>query len=74
MLAESRPYPGWVYSARKGFDSGRLAVISRALLDLGRGGPDAAPILEAAHFTGIIPATDADYDSIRDLESRIAQE
>ena len=74
VLAETRPYPGWVYSARKGFDPERLAVISRALLDLGRGGSEAATILEAAHFTGIIPATDADYDSIRDLEARITRE
>ncbi len=74
VLAESRSYPGWVYSARRGFDPARLKVITEALLRLDQGGEEAEQILAAAHFKGIIPAMDADYDSIRSLANRISQE
>ncbi|MCM0753766.1 phosphate/phosphite/phosphonate ABC transporter substrate-binding protein [Desulfovibrio aminophilus] len=74
VLAESRPYPGWVYAVRRGFDPNKLEAIREAMLRLDAGGPEAAAILEAAHFKGIIPATDADYDPIRSLAGRISQE
>ncbi|MDP3430940.1 MAG: phosphate/phosphite/phosphonate ABC transporter substrate-binding protein, partial [Desulfomicrobium sp.] len=67
VLAESRPYPGWVYSVRKDFDPASTDKIARALLDLSMSRSDDAVVLSAGGMVGIIPARDEDYDSIRDL-------
>lgn len=71
VLAESRAYPGWVYAVRKDFDPEKLGRISEALLRLSAADPAQAAVLQAAHFKGIIPATDADYNPIRELEARV---
>ncbi len=71
VLAESRPYPGWVYSVRKGFDPASTEKIARALQDLSMSRRDDAVILGAAGMIGIIPARDEDYDSIRELAMRL---
>jgi phosphonate transport system substrate-binding protein len=71
VLAESRPYPGWVYSVRKGFDPASTDKIARALQDLSMSRRDDAVILGAAGMIGIIPARDEDYDSIRELAMRL---
>ena len=71
VLAESRPYPGWVYSVRKGFDPASTEKIARALQDLNMSRRDDAVILGAAGMIGIIPARDEDYDSIRELAMRL---
>jgi phosphonate transport system substrate-binding protein len=71
VLAETRPYPGWVYSVRKGFDPSALDKIARALMDLKASRPDDARILSAAGMVGIIPARDADFDAVRELISRL---
>jgi hypothetical protein len=55
VLAESRPYPGWVYSVRKGFDPASTDKIARALLDLDMSRREDAVILGAAGMIGIIP-------------------
>ena len=71
VLAESRPYPGWVYSSRKGFDPVARDKIARALLDLKISNHEHAKILSAAGMIGIIPARDEDFDPIRELVSRL---
>jgi phosphonate transport system substrate-binding protein len=71
VLAESRPYPGWVYSVRKGFDPGTKDKIARALLDLSMSRHDDAPVLSAAGMIDIIPARDEDYEPIRTLVRRL---
>lgn len=71
VLAESRPYPGWVYSVRKGFDPAAQRKIARALLELDVRRKGDAEILTAAGMVGIIAAGDADYDSIRELVRRL---
>ena len=71
VLAESRPYPGWVYSVRKGFDPALKGRIAKALLDLDMKRPPDAEILSAAGMIDIIPARDEDYDPIRDLVRRL---
>lgn len=71
VLAESRPYPGWVYSVRKGFDPAAQRKIARALLDLDMRRKGDAEILTAAGMVGIIAAKDADYDPIRELVRRL---
>ena len=71
VLAESRPYPGWVYSARKGFDPGARDKIGKALLGLQLSNHDHAKILSAAGMIDIIPARDEDFGPIRDLITRL---
>lgn len=71
VLAESRPYPGWVYSARKGFDPVARDKIAKAMLGLQISNPDHAKILSAAGMIDIISARDEDYGSIRELVTRL---
>jgi len=71
VLAESRPYPGWVYSVRKGFDPAITEKIARALLDLSMSRHDDAPVLAAAGMIDIISARDEDYEPIRSLIRRL---
>jgi phosphonate transport system substrate-binding protein len=71
VLAESRPYPGWVYSVRKDFDPATKDKIARALLDLSMSRRDDAKVLLAAGMIDIIPASDEDYEPIRTLVRRL---
>jgi phosphonate transport system substrate-binding protein len=71
VLAESRPFPGWVYSTRKGFDPAIRDRIAQALLDLRMSRREDAEILSAAGMIGIIPASDRDFEPIRDLVRRL---
>lgn len=71
VLAETRPYPGWVYSARKGLDQALVFKISRALFDLEVSRRADAQILQAAGMIDIIPARDGDYDPVRALIRRL---
>ncbi len=71
VLAESRPYPGWVYSVRKDFDPALKDKIARALLELDMSRPDDATVLSAAGMVDIIAARDEDYASIRELVRRL---
>lgn len=74
VLAESRPYPGWLYSVRKGFDRKRLAQISAALLHLDVERQPDREILVAAGMIGIISAQDSDYGAVRELVNRLNQD
>jgi phosphonate transport system substrate-binding protein len=71
VLAESRPFPGWVYSVRKGFDPALRDKIAAALHELRMDRADDANILLAADMVGIIPARDEDFEPIRDLVSSL---
>ena len=71
ILAETRPYPGWVYAARKGLDPEIVDKIAQAMFTLTMDDEKDAVILETAGMRGIIPATDTDYDSVRDLADRL---
>jgi phosphonate transport system substrate-binding protein len=72
VLAETQPYPGWLYAAGRGLAPEVTAKIAAALLSLDSDNPDQAAILEAAGFKAIIPAADADYDPIRELAVKLA--
>ncbi|MFW5838287.1 MAG: phosphate/phosphite/phosphonate ABC transporter substrate-binding protein [Desulfovibrionaceae bacterium] len=74
VLAESRAYPGWVYAARKGLDPQVTDKIAEALFRLDPNDPDDAVILAAAGFMGVIPATDSDYDPVRELAAELGLE
>lgn len=71
VLAETRPYPGWVYSVRRGFDPAAREKIEKALLALKITSHEDAKILSAAGMVGIIPARDADFDPVRKLVSTL---
>ncbi|GAB1410195.1 phosphate/phosphite/phosphonate ABC transporter substrate-binding protein [Desulfovibrionales bacterium] len=71
VLAETKPYPGWVYSARKGIDQALVFKISRALFDLEISRRADAEILRTAGMVDIIPAWDTDYDPVRSLVHKL---
>lgn len=71
VLAETKPYPGWLYSARAGFDPAATAAIAQAMFALNPDNPEHRRILDAAGMRGIIPADDADYDPVRELVEKV---
>ncbi len=71
IVARTRPYPGWVYAARKGLKPQIVDKISKAMFKLTMSNPGQASILSAAGMRGIIPATDHDYDAIRELAAKL---
>lgn len=74
VLAETRPFPGWVYAARSGLSEKTVEKIRDALTDLNMNDPGSAEILRTAGMRGIISAYDYDYDSIRTLTERLGVE
>lgn len=71
VLAETRAYPGWVFSSRKGLDEAVVERIAEAMFRLDITTPGHAAILDTAHIRGIIPARDSDYDPIRELAEKL---
>lgn len=71
ILAETRPYPGWVYAARKGLDPAVVKALSEAMFELDHTRSSQATILNAAGMRSIIPAVDADYDPVRELAEKV---
>ena len=71
VLALTPEYPGWVYSARKGLDKTIVNQIAKALFKLSLTDKKHANLLKNAHMSGIIPATDADYNAVRTLIHKI---
>jgi len=74
VLDTTRRYPSWVYAARQDLDPGVVEKIKKALLELDRQRPAHQEILDQAHFQGIIPARDADFDAIRRLIRQVNEE
>ncbi|SME88266.1 phosphate/phosphite/phosphonate ABC transporter substrate-binding protein [Desulfovibrio gilichinskyi] len=71
IVAETEPYPSWVYAARKGLDPKIKNLIANAMFKLSMDNPKQAEILKQAGMRGIIPAQDSDYDSIRQLMAKL---
>ena len=71
ILAETQPYPGWVYAARKGLDPAVVEAVAKAMFALDRDIPEHKAILDAAGMKGIIPARDIDYDPVRELAEKL---
>ncbi len=71
VLAYSAFYPGWVYAVRKGLDPAVLDKIRSALLKLDIINPEHKAVLEKAAFVKVVPSEDRDFDSIRELASRL---
>jgi phosphonate transport system substrate-binding protein len=74
ILDHTREFPSWVYAARKGLDPEVVEKIKQALLALDINDPEHRSILEQAHFQGIVPAADHDFDPIRDLIRQVEGE
>ncbi|MDD4731550.1 MAG: phosphate/phosphite/phosphonate ABC transporter substrate-binding protein [Desulfovibrio sp.] len=73
VLAETRDYPGWVYSARRGLSPDVVRKVGEAMFALDMRDPDDEPILTVAGVRGIVPAADHDYDAVRDLVRRLGE-
>ncbi|MCJ2163492.1 MULTISPECIES: phosphate/phosphite/phosphonate ABC transporter substrate-binding protein [unclassified Pseudodesulfovibrio] len=71
VLAETRAYPGWVYSARKGLDPEVVEAISKAMFALDHENEAHKLILSAAGIRGVIPAKDIDYGPVRELAEKL---
>ncbi len=71
VLATSRWYPGWLYSARKDLDPAVVDKIRKALLALRGDNAEHQRIFKAAHMTGILPSSDQEYDSVRELLEKV---
>ena len=71
VLATSRWYPGWLYSARKDLDPVVVGKFRKALLALRSDSAEHQKIFKAAHITGILPSTDQEYDSVRELLEKV---
>ncbi len=71
VLAYTPWYPGWVYAARKGLDPVVLDKIRSAMLKLDFSDPEYKAILEKAKFVKIVPSEDKDFDTIRELASKL---
>lgn len=74
VLAETSPYPGWVYAARQGLPAEVIHALSGAMFALDHRAPGDRLILENAGMRGIIPARDADYDKVRELADKLGLE
>ncbi|MFW6243858.1 MAG: phosphate/phosphite/phosphonate ABC transporter substrate-binding protein [Desulfovibrionales bacterium] len=71
ILAESRPYPGWVFAARQGLDPTIEERLATAMFALDPELKLDSEILNRMNVQDIIPAADQDYDLVRDLASRL---
>ncbi|MBG0774824.1 MAG: phosphate/phosphite/phosphonate ABC transporter substrate-binding protein [Desulfovibrionaceae bacterium] len=74
VLARTRAYPGWLYSARRGLDQDKVQKIAKAMFKLSMKDPEAAAILSTAGMRAIIPARDEEYAPILDLVRRLGLE
>ncbi len=67
VVAYSRYYPGWVYSARKNMNPEILQKIKDALFKLSPDTSEHQMILQKAHFLRVVPSSDAEFNSVRKL-------
>jgi phosphonate transport system substrate-binding protein len=67
VIAHSKFYPGWVYSARKDLAPEVLEKIQAALFTLAPDNPEHRKILENADFVQVVPSDDTELESIREL-------
>jgi phosphonate transport system substrate-binding protein len=63
--------PGWLYSARKDLDPVVVDKIQKALLAFRGEHAEHQKIFKAAHVTGILPSSDQEYDSVRELLKKV---
>jgi phosphonate transport system substrate-binding protein len=71
VLGHTPWYPGWMYAARGDLSPEVVDSIKNALLQLNCNDTSVRPICDAAHISGIVPAQDRDFDSIRHLAAKV---
>jgi len=71
ILAHTRYYPGWVYSARKGLPPQVVERIKQAFLRLDRNNAGHREILQAANFKGVVSSDDREFEPVRELVTRV---
>ena len=71
VIGETPLYPGWVYAARSGLAPEIIKKIKTALLELDYNQKEYTPILETAHFTGLVSSEDQDFDSVKKLAAMV---
>jgi phosphonate transport system substrate-binding protein len=71
VVAYSKYYPGWVYSARKDMETEVLQKIQAALFKLASDIPEHRKILANADFIQVVPSDDAEFESIRELMTMV---
>ena len=67
VVAYTDWYPGWVYAAARDLDPAVTEAVKKAMLALSWDNPEHRAILQAAHFSGILAATDQDFAPVRDI-------
>ncbi len=72
VLAESPPYPPWVYATRGGLDPEVVEKIRAAMTALDPDVPEHKAILAPAGILRIVPARDSDFDPVRALMDKIS--
>ncbi|TIH18530.1 phosphate/phosphite/phosphonate ABC transporter substrate-binding protein [Marinifilum sp. JC120] len=71
IVAETEPFPGWVYAARKGLSENVVNKIKYCMFRMSMENPEQAAILYQAGMRGILPAQDSDYDAVRRLTKEL---
>ena len=71
IVSTTDPYPGWVYAARKNLDTKIVEKLKQAFEKLDFNHKNHREILEAANFIKVIDSCDSDFDSVRQLASRV---
>lgn len=71
VIDSTRRFPSWVYAARKGLDPDVVKKVQKALAGLDPDKPEHRRMLKQASFRKIIPATDQDFDPIRQLNTKV---
>jgi phosphonate transport system substrate-binding protein len=67
ILAQTRYYPGWLYTVRQGLDPAIAERLKKALLALDPHNPEDKKILDAAGFIRAQEASENDFEPIRQL-------
>lgn len=67
IVAHSKYYPGWLYSARKDLNPEILGRVKDALFKLSMDNPEHRMILEKADFIRVVASDDSQFNSVRDL-------
>ena len=67
IVSITDPYPGWVYTARKGLDKVKVDKLRQAFEKLDFNKKKHRKILENANFIKVISSQDSDFDSVRQL-------
>lgn len=67
IVSTTRPYPGWVYAARKNLDKQVIETLKQAFEKLDVNRKLHRDILDSAHFIKVRASDDSQFDAVRQL-------